>query len=92
MILSRPDMIKRSTSLPAKLENAPRTKKLFWFRPTIYLPEKENRLDSPVLVQSFPRVESRDIPLFPTFEDENETKYNMLEELDDLVGLGFLNE
>lgn len=90
--LPRPEMIKRSTSLPTKLENAPRTKKLFWFRPTIYLPEKENRLDSPVIVQSFPRVESRDMPLLPTLEDDSETTNNPLEDLEELVGLGFLNE
>ena len=91
-ILPRPDLIKRSTSLPTKLENAPRTKKLFWFRPSSNLPEKENRLDSPVIVQSFPRVESRDMPLLPTLEDENETNYDTVEDWDDLVGLGFLNE
>lgn len=86
-------MIQRSTSLPTKLEKAPMTKKLFWFRPVMSTREKENRLDSPIMVQSFPPVESRDIPPLPTLDDdESATECQKGEELDDLVGLGFLDE
>ncbi len=91
-ILPRPDMIKRSTSLPTKLEKAPPTKKLFWFRPVCFLQEKENRLESSLIVQSFPRVESRHIPHLPTlYDDESATRHHIAEESEDLVGLGFLD-
>jgi hypothetical protein len=90
--LPKPEMLKRAASLPPRLEKAPPTKKLFWFRPTIVEDEKENsRPSSPYSRPNSPYEQSsapRTMPTMPIFFEDKRTLEDPSEEL---LGLGFLD-
>lgn len=79
----RPYTVKRATSLPTKLEKAPPTKKLFWFRPTLIVEdEKENRPMGAVTFRPFKSTPSRPLAANVATEESSD-------EL--LLGLDFLD-
>lgn len=93
--LPRPEVVKRSASLPAKLEEAPPTKKLFWFRPNKFaFGDKENEaVDAMLLYGSQHRpMDAPMLPMMPLLDDdESATAYlEAAEDPADLLGLDFI--
>jgi len=80
--LPRPEAVRRSASLPSKLEEAPPTKKLFWFRPSAMLDTQRERSDT-----------SSTLPSTSSFDDEaSATAYLAAEDPDGLFGLDFIED
>jgi hypothetical protein len=97
--LLRPDLqksyLQRSTSLPIKLEQAPPTIKLFWFRPNdagsesseVSRPMRRKRLSA--ASRAVLRASSKPLP---TIYDDDVSGYTEEDEDELLVGLSFLDE
>jgi hypothetical protein len=97
--LPRPDLqrsnLQRSTSLPIKLEQAPPTIKLFWFRPNdagsenneVSRPVRRKRLSA--VSRAVLRANSKPLP---TIYDDDVSGHTEEDEDELLVGLSFLDE